>query len=101
MTMNFVPNTDKMKSFHRELKLKVIDDKAPVSSTGLIDKRLFKGENSLWAILDPQYNMWTFNYDKGAVPQELQQRWTTFQGALRDAQVYFANRNVEIYEIVD
>ncbi len=101
MTLNFVPNTDKMKSSNRELKLKVMDDKAPVSSIGLLDKRLFKGDNSLWAVLDPHYGFWSFRFTHGQVPIELQNNWTTFQNALKDAKTYFAGRNVEIYEIVD
>src|SRR5258705_8640485 len=47
----------------RILTLKIVDDKAPLNSTGLVDKRLFSGENKLHAIADKQTGLWFFRYE--------------------------------------
>jgi len=85
----------------RTLVLVRIDDKAPISSTGLIDNRLFTGESKLYAIKDPQTSMWNFKYDNGALPVELRQRFTGFQRLYKYAENYFAKRNVRIKEVLD
>lgn len=101
MTVNFVPNTDKMHSNNRELKLSVIEGADPLNSKNSIDKRLFTGDNKLYAILNPQTALWNLQYDKGGVPGPLQGTWTTFQMAFKEAKAYFNKRNVEITEIID
>jgi len=101
MTLNFVPQTDKMKSNTRQLKLTAMDGKPPTDSKGMVDKRLFSGENSLYAVMEPQTSLWSLKYEHGQVPTALQSNWTTFQGAYKEAKIYFNNRNVEITEIVD
>lgn len=101
MTINFVPNTDKMKSNHRELKLAPMPGQSTKDQSGMTDNRLFKGENKLYCTMDPQVSLWSFSYDKGQIPLPLQSRWTTFASALKTAKDYFNKRNIEITEIVD
>ncbi len=91
-TQNTSPN--------RILELKVIDDKAPTSSMGLVDKRLFQGENKLHSIID-ETGLWHMQYDKGIVPAALQQRFTSFGKLFKYAEDYFKKRNVKITEIID
>jgi len=92
----------KNRSSDRILELKVIDNKAPISSTGLIDKRLFSGENRLHGIADPQYGHWSFKYDNGTLPPVLkEQRFTSFKALFNYAQDYFKKRNIEITEVID
>lgn len=83
------------------LKLAPVDGKAPLSSTGLIDKRLFTGDNRLHAIYDHQTHLWYLKYDDGIVPDPLKQRFTGLQKMLDFVTGYFARRNIKIEEIID
>ena len=84
----------------RVLVLKVIDGKKPKSSTGIIDPRLFSGENNLHAIKDKQLSLWALTYDSGILPPALQQRFTSFNALFKYAKEYLGNRNIEIKEVV-
>jgi hypothetical protein len=84
----------------RKLSVRPIDGKAPVSSTGLIDNRLFTGENTLHAIRD-NTSLWSLRYDSGLVPEPLRRRFTSFQKLFDFAKTYFAKRNIEIKEVLD
>lgn len=85
----------------RVIKLEVIDNKLPKSSTGMVDTNLFSGENNLHARIDPQTMMWSVHYEKGAVPGSLKdQRWTGFSRLYKDLELYFKDRNIKISEIV-
>ena len=101
MITNFAPNTDKMKSNNRVLKLSPREGVSMKDAGGLVDNRLFKGENSLHVIMDPQLSLWSFKYEKGDVPPALKSRFTTFQAAYKEAVAYFNKRNIEITEVVD
>jgi hypothetical protein len=86
----------------RILSLAQIDDKAPVSSTGLVDKRLFSGENKLHAIKDPENNFWYLKYEMGSLPEVLKHsRYTTFGRLFKHAEDYFSKRNIKIVEVID
>lgn len=85
----------------RILELKIIDDKAPLSSTGLVDRRLFKGENKLHAVTDPYTGLWSLNYEKGECPPAFKCQFTSFKKLYQFATDYFLKRNIEIKEIVD
>lgn len=102
---NFIdPNKKtKMRGNDRLFVLKQIDDKAPLSSTGLVDKRLFTGDNKLHAIRDESSSwMWYFKYDTGAVPETLKdKKYTKFELAVEAAEKYFSGRNIRIEEVVD
>jgi hypothetical protein len=90
----------KEKKQDRILVLKTKDGSKPKSSTGLIDPRLFTGENKLHVIQD-KTSLWIFKYEQGGLPEPLRQRFTTFDIALAQAKKYFASRNVEIIEVID
>lgn len=104
-TPNFIdPNKNtKMRGNDRLFVLQQIDESAPISSTGLVDKRLFTGENRLHAIRNEASTwLWYFKYDHGQVPEFLKDRkYTKFELAKEDAEKYFLSRNVRIEEIVD
>jgi len=88
-------------SSDRVIKLEVIDDKLPKTSTGMVDTSLFTGENNLHARINPQTMMWTVHYEKGAVPGSLkEQRWTSFAKLYKDLELYFKDRNIKITEVV-
>lgn len=104
-TENFVdPNKKtKMKSNDRAFVLEQMDDKAPINSTGLVDKRLFTGENKIRAIRDESStNLWYFKYDKGVLPEALQGvKFTKFDQAQNFLTKYFNKRNIKIKEVID
>lgn len=92
----------KNRSSDRVLVLKVIDNKAPLTSMGLVDKRLFSGDNKLHGIAEPQTGHWYFKYDDGALPPALRdQKFTSFKALLTHAKEYFKKRNIEITEVID
>src|SRR5258708_264056 len=98
------PNKNtKMRGHDRVFVLKQIDEKAPVSSLGMTDKRLFTGENKLHAIRDEHSNwLWYFTYEHGQVPEYLRDRkYTKIELAQADAEKYFRDRNVKIEEVID
>lgn len=84
-----------------EIKVKLIDNQAARSSTGQVDPRLFKGGNKLYIIQDPQYMLWYFKYEFGAIPGGLNQKFTKFQDALEFGKKYLKSRNLEITEVID
>lgn len=89
----------------RILVLEPIDGKKALSSTGLVDPRLFKeGEdgNKLHAVMDMETCLWSLKYEKGAVPPVLKdQRFTGFKALKKYTEDYFAKRNIRITEVKD
>jgi len=94
-------NKDKLKKDDRILEIKVIDDKKPLSSIGLVDKRLFKGGNTLHAFFNPQTGFWRVRYDVGTIPQPLDNSWNNFDQLLTDVNKYFSERNLYIDKVLD
>lgn len=97
--MALTTNSDKMASVDRIFKLKVIDEKRPRNSLGMIDTRLFTGENRLHVKKDLETNFWKFEYDMGAVPGLLKHQFTGYKAALKHAETYFKTRNIEVEEV--
>ena len=90
-----------MASWDRILSLEPMDDKKPLTSTGLVDSRLFTGENKLHAIKNPQTCLWSLRYDSGLIPPALRGRFTSFKALTDRCQRYFETRNIKIKEIID
>lgn len=92
-----------MKAPDRVLVLEPMEGKKALSSTGLVDPRLFKeGEegNRLHAVMDMETCLWSFKYDKGAVPPYLkEQKFTGFKALKKCADDYFTKRNIRIREV--
>jgi len=94
-------NSMNVESPDRVIKLEVIDDKLPRSSTGIVDVDLLTGRNNLHARINPETMMWTVHYEKGAVPGSLkEQRWTSFSKLYKDLELYFKARNIKITEVI-
>ena len=95
-------NRNKLRTDDRILSLSQIDSKAPISSTGLVDRRLFSGEQKLHAKMDSQTTLWYMQYEQaGKLPAELDQRFTTFSALYKHAEDYFKRRNIKIEEVFD
>lgn len=71
------------------------------SSTGLIDPRLFSGENKLHVKMDPERSIWSFQYEHGGLPQPLKQSFTSFGLAYQHAERYLNSRGIDIVEVLD
>jgi hypothetical protein len=93
-------NIVKMRSDDRILVLKPRDDK-PLTTTGLVDRRLFSGENKLHAKLDKHHHLWYLQMDAGLLAEPLKQKWTSFQKLLEFVTGYFDRRNIDVTEVID
>jgi hypothetical protein len=82
-------------------KLKKKEGEVGITSTGLIDNRLFTGTNNLHAIMDKQTCLWHLQYDSGILPLELKTQYTSYKKALAAVTDYFNRRNIEIVDVVD
>lgn len=91
----------KMLSNDRILILRVIEGKKPLSSGGVVDSRLFTGENKLHGVFDERTGMWNMKYETGGLPGALQQKFITFEDLVSCAKTYFKTRNVEIAGIIN
>lgn len=96
-----VPST-KHRSTDRVLVLKTTPGKFSTSDAGLIDNRLFTGENKVRAIMDPTSCLWSLKYDKGFPPASLRQRkYTSFSELFKHVEKSFKRRNIDIVEVID
>lgn len=86
---------------NRTLVIRPKEGRSPKSSTGLIDQRIFTGENNLHVIQDKSSNLWSFKYDSGGLPEPLKERFSTFNNALVVAKSYFDKRDIQIVEVID
>lgn len=91
----------KMFSNDRILVLRVMEGKKALSSGGLVDSRLFTGENKLHGVYDDRTGMWNMKYETGGLPGALQQKFITFEDLVDCAKVYFKSRNVEVSGIIN
>lgn len=64
-------------------------------AAGAVDSRLFKGGNKLHAIMDPDA-LWHLKYEEGDLPQQLKQRYTSFNKLLESVKPYFEKRGLMI-----
>lgn len=101
MPLSMVGVKTNNRSSDRVLVLKTIDGMKTLDSIGLVDKRLFNGDNKLHAVMDLQTCHWYLKYDMGGLPQHLKQRFTTFSKLLEYTRDYFKKRNIEIVEVQD
>lgn len=93
--------SEKMSKPDRILELRPANGKKTLSSTGLVDTRLFTGENKLHAIKDPATCFWYLKYESGIVPQPLKQHFTSFGALKKFAEHYFGKRNIVIDKVID
>lgn len=83
------------------LELKPKEGKNPLNSGGVVDKRLFNGENKLHVFRDPVVGLWRLKMDSGNLPAPLQQHFTKYELAKYAAETYYGKRNVEISKVID
>lgn len=91
---------DKNRKDVREILLRPIDG-SPKGPTGLVDRRLFTGENKIRATLNTKTCLWTISYEAGTVPRPLKSKYTKFNDLLFDVTEYFKRRNIKVVEVRD
>ncbi len=97
----FEPNySTKMRNTDRVIILEPGEGGAK-STTGMVDNRLFTGENKLHARMDTSNSQWYLQYDAGLLSDALKGRWTSFNKLKEHVEQYFNRRNVKIKEIQD
>jgi hypothetical protein len=85
----------------RKFQLKIKDGCVAKQSVGLVDHRLFNGNNYLHGVRDPNSSLWYWRYEKGQIPEVLMGRYTKFSNLYAAAVKYFEGRNVELIELID
>lgn len=85
----------------RVLVLKAMDGKSAKDSRGIVDSRLFSGENKIHGVYDERTGLWNLRYETGALPGALQEKFGTFKELEEFTRKYFAARNVEVLEIIN
>ncbi len=85
----------------RAIVLEAIPGKTKLSTTGLVDQRLFNGEANLHIVMDSQTTLWSFKYDRGILPEPLRNKFTSFSTAKKFAEEYFGRRNLQITKVID
>ena len=97
----FEPNySTKMRQTDRLILLEPMEGGAK-NTKGMVDNRLFTGENKLHAKLDPTNCQWYLQYDSALIPESLRGRWTSFNKLKEHVEQYFHKRNVKIKAIQD
>jgi hypothetical protein len=91
-----------IRSQDRVITLAPMPNKNALSSTGLVDNRLFTGGQSLRLKMDPQTCLWYFQYtNNGILPEGLSGKFTGFKAGLKHAEDYFRRRNIQITRVED
>lgn len=91
----------KEQSTDRVFKLTQRPGTKTLTDTGLVDQRLFKGDNRLHAVMEPASCHWFMRYDKGGLPEPLKGRYTSYPKLVEAAATYFSARGVDIKETFD
>jgi hypothetical protein len=90
---------EKMHAPARELVLRPKDGK-PMSVSGQVDQRLFKGGNAFKAIQGDD-GLWFCKYEQGNIPESLKVKFTSISKLLAFVKPYWEKRNIEIVEVKD
>lgn len=99
--MSFSPMSN-LRASDRVLMLEPMEGKPTLSSTGMVDNRLFTGEQNLYLKMDPETCLWSFQYtNNGLLPPGLTGKFTSFKAGFKHAEGYFARRNIKITQVKD
>lgn len=71
------------------------------SNTGMLDRSLFTGGNTLHAKMDTQTCLWYLEYEMGGLPMPLRQKYTGYAPLLKHVTEYLKSRNAHITEVKD
>lgn len=100
-TYDTADKNGRQRSDDRILVLRPMEGKNSLTNIGMIDNKLFTGENKLHGIMDPETCHWHFKYEMGVLPSPLKSNFTSFKKLKDYAVDYFKKRNIDIIEIID
>lgn len=86
-------NLDKNTPSERIISLVKMDGKHTIASSGLVDNRLFTGENKLIAKQD-EASLWYLQYAHGNLEEPLREKFTTFTQLMKRVREHFKKRNI-------
>lgn len=89
-----------MRSDDRVIKLSKIEGKSPLSTNGLVDNRLFTGDNKLHAVREPN-GLWSLYYERGTLETALRVKFTSYPALIKYLEDYYRKRNIKIEEVLD
>ncbi|SRR6266550_4276661 len=90
----------KMHSPERELVIRPIEGQKTLNSVGVVDTRLWKGGNSIRALMSDT-GLWYFKQESGLLPDALKVQFTSITKLIKFAKDYFSKRNLEVVEVKD
>lgn len=90
----------KMNAPEREIVIRPLDGKKTLDSAGIVDTRLWKGGNSIRALMG-ETGLWYFKYESGILPDALKVQFTSINKLIAFAKDYFSKRNLEVVEVKD
>lgn len=88
-----------IRSTDRVLVLEKYDPKN--KDIGLIDPAVFTGNNALHAVMDESSALWSIKYERGIVPPQLKNKFTSFNALKQHAEEYFKAKNIKIVKVID
>ena len=101
MLLSSYEDNPKLRKDTREFVLKPIEGQKKLNASGMVDNRLFSGENNLIAVRDPQTSLWSLRYKNGIMQQALKGQFTNFHSAKTTVEEYFKKRGVSVSEVLD
>lgn len=66
---------------------------------GILDPGVFTGKNALHILREPGTDLWVFKYDHGVVPPNLRNKYTSFNIAKEQAEIYFKTKKIKIVDV--
>lgn len=93
---------DKLRKTDITLVIRPLPGLAAKNVTGMVDRKLFTGENHLHAIMDTQTCLWRLAYDNGTLPNGLKDKmFTGFHPLYNHVNEYLKTRNAHIESVID
>lgn len=88
--------------FRKTDRIIILEKEDPkMKDTGILDPGIFEGKNNLHLVLDLVSGLWSFKYERGAVPPHLRTPFTSAKFALQHAEGYFKTKKIKIVEVQD
>lgn len=84
----------------RKLQITPLEGQTVTTSKGMVDPRLWKGENELYAEMDNTTCMWRLRYKHGMLPPQIQGTYTNFDKAFKAATKYYSTRGLEVTRVI-
>lgn len=82
-------------------RILVLEREDPKVKDGILDPGVFTGKNALHVKQEDLSDLWVFKYDHGVVPPNLRNKYTSFNLAKAQAEIYFKTKKIKIVDVKD